>query len=314
MHRTPPKMDVDNNEVFSTPRNQPKPNVMHTPKNLFTFQCNSSETNPVNAPGSAKRGAENKAERSINDLYDTLITKFGTLSNELKEMRNGQCQFENKLDEKMDMLNNKMNMADEKLVAMDQKININEKRIDNGERAVNYLMQEKLMNRMEITGYESNSRNDKNTLLQEVIGIMRNHNIQFEADEINYVYKRTINKNKNGKVVQAPLIVVDFKNFETKVRVLKEKRSSNIKNGIFFDNCYTAANRSLMGKVKKTARDKNFKVYLNNNRIHVKKSDNQIHTVEVESDLNIIESWPPNKGTYKSNTNRASTSASTSAL
>lgn len=317
MKRTPPNMEGSKNDVFSTPLNQQTSNSIHTPRNLFTFR-EQDLSSTVNTPSkvSTKRGPEIKAERSINDLYDIFVTKFGTLSSELKEMRNDHSQFENKLDAKMDMLSNKMNMADEKLASMDKKIDRNEKRIDNGERAMNYLMQEKLMNRMEITGYESKSGKDKNSLLQEVIGVIREHNIQIENEDINYVYTRSININKNGSVVQASLIVVDFKDLQTKIRVLKEKRNCKSKKGIFFDNCYTPANRSLMGKVKKTAKEKNFKVYLNNNRIHVKKSDSQIQTVEIESDLNIIESWPPNNGTYKSKSTStlSSTSASTSNL
>lgn len=92
---------------------------------------------------------------------------------------------------------------------------------------------------------------------------------------------------------------MDFKDFGTKIRVMKEKRDSKINNGIFFDNCLTPTNRSMMGNVIKISKEKNFKTYMSNNRIHVKKSDNKVQTVETASDLKIIEAWSPNKEAAK---------------
>lgn len=310
MHRTPTKADMNNNGV-NTPLNQSiggNTNAQNTQRNLFTPQTLHGQQSPlVNPANPLKRGAENK-ERTINDVYDTLINRFNIISNDIKDLKVNQHQFEERLDAKMDSFNEKMKATDEKLVTINEKIDKNADKVDNHERTLNYLMQEKLSNKMEISGYKCKSTNDKTLLLEEIVGIFNTYNIQIERDDIDYAYTRTVNKNSNGKATPTPIIIVQFKDLGTKIRVLKEKREQKMNDGIFFDHCFTAANRSLMGKVKKIAREKKFSTYLSNNRIHVKKSDNQIQTVEIMSDVNIIDAWSPNKQNETRTLSRSSNS------
>jgi hypothetical protein len=309
LNRTPPPL-TDNNNNNTAPQTTlvPQstspilftPHVPHNQQNLFY-----SAVTQLNNNG--KRAAEETAYRSINDVYDFLINRFNGFSNEIKDMRADNTQFGNRMDEKIDSIKDLMNVTEQKLKTMDAKIDTNEKRIENNEKAMNFMMQEKLMNRMEISGFKSNSGNDKNMLRDEVVELLKSHNINIGSDDINFVFTKTINMNKNGIPESKSLIIVDFKEFGTKVSVMKEKRSSTKTNGVYFDNCLTPTNRSLMGSVKKIAKEKKFKTYISNNRIHAKKSENKVQTVEAASDLKIVESWSPNKeAATSSNVNQTS--------
>jgi len=239
----------------------------------------------------------NSHKRRHETTLDDLVRLIEANSEKLDEMK---VEITEKLEESLQKIDKKIELVEGKA---DQGIRMameNQKLCANNEKAVNYLMQEKLMNRMEISGHHKNSCNDKNKLKEDVIELIKAHNVNIECDDINFVFTKTVNKYRNGKAETKTLIIVDFKDFGTKVRVMKEKRNSKINNGVFFDNSLTAANRSMMGKVKKISKEKNFKTYMSNNRIHVKKSDNRIQTVEAASDLKIIESWSPNKEVAKS--------------
>lgn len=167
--RTPPKTEKSNcdpenaPQIPITPKSQSTSQTFFTPHAQFTQQNQFSPAS-TQLNNNGKRVAEESAERSINDVYDFLINRFNGLSNEINNMRADNNQFEKRLDGKIDSIKELMCATDQKLVTMDVKIDTNAKRIESNEKAVNYLMQEKLMNRMEISGYTINSGNDKISL------------------------------------------------------------------------------------------------------------------------------------------------------
>jgi hypothetical protein len=198
-----------------------------------------------------------------------------------------------------------MEGTNKKIGDMEVKIESNEKRIDQNAKAINLLNQKELQNKIDIVGAKWSKNFAKEEIKEEVLKVMRKYKIDIDTTVIKSAYLRT-----NGKTGMQ-IMVVEFVDFETKLKVLKDKRASNIKDGIFFDNSLTPMNGKLMGSARKIAREKGFKTYLNNHKVHVRKSDNLAKCIECEEDIETVKSWAPNDDTtHHHNSSKQSTSSS----
>lgn len=232
-----------------------------------------------------KRGADDSLHTMSVDMYESLMDKFSTLSNEIKSM---ETSVERKIDEKFNDLQGIMESTNKKLDDIEVKVEINEKWIDQNAKAINLLNQKELQNKMDVVGTKWPKKVAKEELKEEVLKVIRKYKIEIDAKVIKSAYLRT-----NG-TTGMQIMVVEFMDFETKLKVMKDKRASKIKDGIFFDNSLTPMNGKLMGSVRKIAREKGFKTYLNNNRIHIRKSDSLVKCIESEEDIETVKSWAPN--------------------
>ncbi|KAL7014653.1 hypothetical protein ACKWTF_002456 [Chironomus riparius] len=241
--------------------------------------------------------AGDKIERSTDDLYECIMNLGSRLSTEFKsECTSIKEELTTKLDEKFAMLDTDMKEMNVKVKNLEESVNRNEKKLDQQGKIVNRLLQEKLQTKMEISGATIPYMNDKEKIKEEVKKIIGKFNINVETANMKTVYIKNVKAHEPAnEVQQSQIITVEFDNFETKIRILKEKKKSRIKNGIFFGDSLTPTNRFLIGKAKKIAKEKNFMVYMSNNRINVKKSDKEIKWIEDEADLNDIKSWLPNE-------------------
>ena len=95
---------------------------------------------------------------------------------------------------------------------------------------------------------------------------------------------------KSGALVA----VVEFFDLESKIRVLQEKRKANNDRKIYFNHCLTPHNRYLMAKARAVAKEKNFRVFINGDQIHVKKDEHTKLTINDDCDIETIKSWIPN--------------------
>jgi len=302
--RTPPStqmsQDPDRRSMveFSTPMDQDD----DIEEELLTPKVSMKRQN-------LKRVGE-KIERSTDDLYDCIINLGTRLSQEFKsECSSIKQELTSKLDEKLGMLNNNIEEIDAKVSKLEESVNRHDKKLDQQGKIVNRLLQEKLRNKMEINGATISQVNDRNKTKEEVIKIFGKCKIRVETASINKVYVKSVKPDDSTNEAQKkPIITVEFNDFETKIRVMKEKRKSNIRNGIYFNDSLTPTNRFLIGKARKIAKEKNFLMYMSNNRINVKKSDTRIKWIEDEADLNEIQGWTPNVRRESKNDNSQSSS------
>lgn len=278
--RTPPRSET--NQILSNRKN--KGGLERTPPPLFNQ--NSLQTSTMEANQRLKRRAEEELVESSHDmLYDKLMNKFNTLSDEIKSM---EAHVERKIDERFDGLQIFIDKTEKRLENVEVKVDVNATRLEQNTKAINYLNQKELENKIDIIGAQWPESIEKERIKEEVLKVMIKYNIDLDISKIKTAYL------KNIKQLNIKIMVVEFNDFETKLKVLKEKRQSKIRDGIFFDNSLTPMNGKLMSSARKIAKEKKFKVYLNYNRICVKKSNGNIKWIESEADLEIVSSWNPN--------------------
>ena len=232
-------------------------------------------------------------ETSTDDIYELIVNMSTKLSNEIKRvcstMKN---ELMERLDEKFNMLNSIIEEINIKVGKLEESVERHDKKLDQQGKIVNRLLQERLKNNMEISGVNLPAVKDKSKTKEEAIKIIENFGINVKSSDVKSVYIKSITTKESQK---NQIMTVEFKEFETKLRILKEKRKSGIKNGIYFDDSLTPTNRFLIGKAKRIAKEKNFMLFMSNNRINVKKADKMIKWIEDESDLLEIEKWLPNE-------------------
>jgi len=232
-----------------------------------------------------KRGAEDDVHKMSFDMYDSLIERFNTLSSDIKSM---ESNVEKKIDDRFNELQGVMEKTSKKIQDIEVKVDENDRRIDQNTKAINLLNQKELQNKMDIVGAKWSREMKKDNIKEEVLKIIRQYKINIDDTAIKSAFMR-----KNGSTGMQ-VMVVEFSDFETKLKVMKEKRLSKTRDGIFFDNSLTPMNGKLMGAARKIAREMKFKAYLNNNRIHIRKSDDKVKWIECEADLEDVKSWIPN--------------------
>ncbi|KAL7041328.1 hypothetical protein ACKWTF_000730 [Chironomus riparius] len=272
------------------------------PKNIIKSPHESS-TRSIKV--GVKRHSEELLTESNENMLDKLMNRFNVLSNDLKTMENN---VEKKLDEKFDGLQIFIDKTEERLGKIEGKVKMYDVQVEQNSKAINQLNQKELQNKIDIMGAVWPDSLEKDKIKEEIIKLMEKYNIKIEMSKIKAAYVRKI-KSLNVKVM-----VVEFTDFETKLNVLKQKRQSKIKDGIYFDNSLTPINGKFISSARKVAKEKNFKTYLNNNRICVRKSDDMVKYIESDADLEEVKTWdanidPKNK---KNERNQAASSSATS--
>lgn len=301
-----------NAEIPSTPRNVNK--VVRSP--LSSKSGNDKEE-------SLKRKAEDDLETTNENMCDKIMNKFNTLSHQIKEM---ELKFERKMDEKLDDKANNlskqikelevnvekkidekfgefkefMDKTDQKLKEVEKKVEMNKNVSTENTRAINVLNQKELMNKIDIVGVKWSNSLKKENVKDEAKKIINKCNIKLEISDIKSAFLR------NTKASRGQVMVVEFAEFETKIRVMKEKRMLKVRDGIFFDNTLTHTNVKLMIEARKIAKDKNFKAYLNNNRVCIRQSNENMKHILSEDDLEVVKLWTSNEDKKTGTSNKVS--------
>lgn len=277
--KTPPTSDESHSQIIIK-----KSALMRTPPPTLN-ETSQTPLRKVNQSG-MKRVAEEELNRFSEDMYHSLMNRFNTLSNEIRSMEE---KYEEKLDDKFNSLQGFMERTDKKLESIEERVQQNSTRSDENSKAINLLNQKELQNKMEIVGVKWPETTNKDQMKEEVVKKLSECKIKVEISSIKSAYI------KKTKLASGHVMVIEFADFDTKLRVLKEKRQQKMKDGIFFDSSLTPTNGKLMGTARKIAREKNFKIYMNNNRIHVRKSNSEVKWIESEEDLEAVKLWLPNE-------------------
>ena len=180
--------------------------------------------------------------------------------------------------------------SDSQYQSMKQLVNENTNQINYNMKAINHMRQERLQNLMEIHGLADD-------LKREIIKIIKSFNIAIEIINIKSASMIEIKSNNpsNSQASQSrKIIIVEFDNFETNARIMKQKRAQKEHGNVFFNHRLIPEYRILFGKAKKVAKEKNFKAYLNFNKIYLKKSDALNKIIECEADIDDTKYWDAN--------------------
>jgi len=173
------------------------------------------------------------------------------------------------------------------------------KLVNQNKAAINMLFQSKLQCKIEIVGANIDSTLQGIELISKVKHLMESFRIVINNQDIKHAFQCP-NK-KSGALV----VVVEFLDLDTKIRVLKEKRNANNDRKIYFNNCLTPLNRYLMFKTRQVAKERNFRVFINGDQIHVKKDDQTKLIITDDSDIETIKNWIPNHRTNIAASNRS---------
>ena len=115
--------------------------------------------------------------------------------------------------------------------------------------------------------------------------------IKIAEIDIERVTKKYFQLNeKNGSKRDKTILTVHFKDFETKLKVMRDKRNNKDDRKIFFSASLTSSNRYIMSSAKKIASKKKLKVFLIAGKVHVEKINKQLMAIEIDDDLKKLES------------------------
>lgn len=145
---------------------------------------------------------------------------------------------------------------------------------------------------MEIDGIQKQVINECKDIKKLAFETITSFKIDIADSDIERVTKKDFQrKDKKGKVTNHTILSVRFTDFETKLKVLREKRKIKDDSKIFFNASLTSFNRFIMSSAKKIASRKNLKVFLKNGKVNVEKLDKKLMQIESEEQLTELEGY-----------------------
>lgn len=240
-----------------------------------------------------KRKSDDEITRTVDDLYKLMKNGFKSQSNEFKsEMHILKTDLTNTIEEKIAPIKTDVCNVKSRLEVVEQKLMDNDRKNADIQKMFNIAKQEKLQNSMEIVGAEITPGLAKTTLKSEAIKIIKSFKIEVNNEDISHVSMLTFN---NGSTNSSSTLIVEFNKFDTKKKIMDEKKKiRNGTNKVYFNHRLTADNRKLMAKARKVAKDKNFRTYLHFSKIYIKKSDTQYMIITCDEDIEKAAAWESN--------------------
>lgn len=231
---------------------------------------------------------ENKDHEKIisnNDIYDLIMQKSAQDSNERNLIKE-------EITREIRSINEKIKKLEENVQAIDAKVDNVSALAQQNSKLINSLYQDKIDKCMEIDGLQRNIIEECQDLKTLALETIESFKIKIDALDIERVIKRDIPmKESNGVRGSKALLIVHFKDFDTKLRVLRGRRGIKDIRGIYFNTSLTASNRSMMTRAKKIAIKKNLKVFFKNSKVHVEKENKSLMVIECDKDLNELEKY-----------------------
>lgn len=275
----------------------------HSPKKHFENSPNRISVNPTLVPtlveSPLKRKSDVTIERSNDDIYTFM-------KNMNQQMNNNFKSIETKMNQNFGDLEKRLNVKIDEIEGKIESVNV---KADNNSKLINWMQQEKLQNKMEIDGLKIDGSVNKSEVKAATLKFLHDLGLKVNSDEIKAAQMIHVSISKTDRTTK-PIIVVEFESLDVKIRVMRDKKLKKEQSGVFFDNCLTPVNRSLMGKLKKITKPKNFTVYIRNNRIFAKKSSVLFRPVECEEDIDVVATWPANINVRENYINKQSSSSS----
>ena len=279
--------------------------VEHSPEKSFALSINfdpkgpqtNNTTNLYSIFGQQTPSSTQKPERSRRDIasdldqtasdkdfemgdrFDDLMKAIQGVSADVKKSNADQI---GKLEELRHDVNTQMNSLNSKVMKVEE---LTEKTVEDVaglQVRMNDLEQSKLATHMNVAGIANNiisSRmKDAPALAREV---MRSFGINVLPDDISHSYIR------QQTVTKTFLLVIIFKDIETKIAAMKKKRESAENRGIFFEHSMTPTVRSLFMNARKIAKvSEDLKTsLLKSGRVFIMKNDGNLLAVKTHDDI-----------------------------
>ena len=145
-------------------------------------------------------------------------------------------------------------------------------------KQINELQQDKLNCHLEISGIPPTLANSTENPKVVAEKALKTCNISIDDSQILRAYKRIVNINSEPTTI----VTAVFKDYDEKLRVMRQKRVENKNGSIFLNHALTQANRSLFIQSKKLCKDSKFYAFIANGQIYVKK-ESELQGLKIKS-------------------------------
>ncbi|KAL7024411.1 hypothetical protein ACKWTF_013026 [Chironomus riparius] len=227
----------------------------------------------------------------MKSLHDLIASTSQKHSNEISSVKTDLSQKIQEVSEKVVLMETKVESIQSNVEVIDVKVIEVAKAAQMNKNMINNMMQENLSKCMDIDGIEKSVIDKAPDLKSLALQIISSYNITITADEIDRVSKREIGKDDNSAAKPRTILLVHFKEFEAKLRILRTKRNIKDSRNIFFNATLTATNKYFMMSARKLTKDVGLKVFFKSGKTNVEKLDKQILTIMNESDLSSLETY-----------------------
>jgi hypothetical protein len=227
----------------------------------------------------------------LKTLFDLIASTSKTHSEEISSVKTDLAENIQAVSVKVNQIEADVSSLKSNVQNMEKKIDNVSKTADMNKAIINSMMQENLNKCMDIDGLDKNLIEKAKDLKLLALEIINSFNIPINADEIDRVSKKEIRKDENGNISTRFLLLVHFKDFETKVRILRSKMTVKDNRNIFFNATLTPTNRYFMMSAKKIAKKANLKVFFKSGKVNVEKLNKEIITIANDKDITILESY-----------------------
>lgn len=227
----------------------------------------------------------------LKTLFDLIASTSRMHSEEISSAKTDLTKSMHAISDKVNQIEANVSSLQSNVQDIDKKVDIVSKTADLNKKLINIMMQENLSKCMDIDGIDRNVVEKATNLKSLALEVISSFNIIINTDDIDRVSKKELRKEENGDTIVRFILLVHFKDFETKVRVLRTKMSIKDGRNIYFNATLTPTNRFFMRSAKKLAKKANLKVFFKSGKVNVEKTNKEIITIASESDISVLESY-----------------------
>lgn len=199
------------------------------------------------------------------------------------------------LSQQIQVIAERVSQIETNVVSLDSRVedikckyNVVSKTAQTNKALINNIMQESLSKCMDIDGVSKSLMDEASDLKALTLDIISSFNIAISDQEIERVSKKDIKKN-DGSV--STLLMVHFRDFDSKIRVMRAKRSNKESRNIYFNASLTPLNKYFMMNARKTVKNAGLKVFFKSGKVYVEKANKQIFAITCDEDLAAMESY-----------------------
>lgn len=227
----------------------------------------------------------------LKNLFELIASTSRTHSDEISTVKIELSKKIETISDKVNQIESDVGSLHSKVHNIDSKVNEVSKIAQMNKKLVNNMLQDNLSKCMDIDGVDKNVIEKATDLKALALEVISSFKIKIDAEDIDRVSKKEIRKDEDGSFKMKCMLMVFFKEFETKLRILRSKRSVDDNREIFFNATLTPINRYFMMQARKKAKKAGLKVFFSSGRINVQKLNKEILTIETENDLIALDKY-----------------------
>lgn len=244
----------------------------------------SNDVNQVDANDLLLPIDNDDVSKQLQSIFALILSTSRKHSEEIASLKTDLTQKIQDISERVNLVESDISNLQSQVKSIDNKFGSVSKATQLNNKLINNMMQENLIKCMDIDGIDNNTIESTNDLKKLATDVINSYNIAIDSEEIERVSKKQIKKEEDSIAKSRTILMVHFKEFEAKLRVMRSKK--DIKdNKIFFNASLTPLNKYFLMNAKKSARNAGLKVFFTSGKVHVEKPDKQIITIQSDKDL-----------------------------